>query len=309
MSIEIGDVDVRDAHGGEVFGSKFLTINGVKTSGVDVNIFGDEVSIRNLRTTDDAMREGYGKMLVDDLFREFPEKTITVTGMTELGSAFFRKNYNIDSSTGEITPKQSARAVDENNKKSSLAFIKELNEARLIRRLDRIDGKDISELGRTLFNHLLALRLLHYEDPAAAAKYAKSIMRHPEFNGFRITSPDIFNLVVFIQNKKRFADKIEIDDALSVPEMRLRRNLRELENGKINENDYEKMMLILQRQLDGLGSAHYQLRRETNNYPKLPANQKIQVIKRLLLLIRNPVFFSDLHMILKRVAKTKGYVV
>lgn len=190
-----------------------------------------------------------------------------------------------------------------------MKFIKELNEARLIRRLDRIDGKDIDELGRTLFNHLLALRLLYYEDTKAAAKYAKAIMRHPQFNGFRVTSPDIFNLVVFIQNKNRFADKIEIDNALSVPEMRLRRNLREIENGKLNANDYEKMMLILQRQIDGLGSAHYQLRRETNGYPKLPTSQKIQVIKRLLLLIRNPVFFSDLHMILKRVAQDKGYVV
>ena len=296
-NIKISDVQVHDSHGGEVFGSKFLTVGGLKKSGVDVNIFGDEVSIRNLITSEDSKRKGYARLLVDDLFREFPDKIITITGMTDDGKQFFEKNYNINQETSEIKPKR------------QLNLIKELNEARLIRRLDRIDSKDIDELGRTLFNHLLALRLLHYEDRNAAAKYAKSIMRHPEFNGFRVTSPDIFNLVVFIQNKRRFADRIEIDNALSIPEMRLRRNLREIENGKINENDYEKMMLILQRQLDGLGSAHYQLRRETYSYPKLPDNQKVQVIKRLLLLIRSPVFFSDLHMILKRVAKTKGYVV
>jgi len=296
-SVKISDVEVHDARGGEVFGSKFLTVDGVKKSGVDVNIIGDEVSIRNLTTSENARRSGYARLLVNDLFREFPDKLITITGMTDDGKEFFNKNYSIDSETGEIKPK------------NQLNFIKELNEARLIRRLDRINGKDIDELGRTLFNHLLGLRVLHYEDPKSAAKYAKAIMRHPQFNGFRVTSPDIFNLVVFIQNKNRFADRIEIDNALSVPEMRLRRNLREIENGKINESDYEKMMLILQRQLDGLGSAHYQLRRETNNYPKLPDNQKVQVIKRLLLLVRNPVFFSDLHMILKRVAKEKGYVV
>jgi len=296
-SVKISDVEVHDARGGEVFGSKFLTVDGVKKSGVDVNIIGDEVSIRNLTTSENARRSGYARLLVNDLFREFPDKLITITGMTDDGKEFFNKNYNIDSETGEIKPK------------NQLNFIKELNEARLIRRLDRINGKDIDELGRTLFNHLLGLRVLYYEDPKAAAKYAKAIMRHPQFNGFRVTSPDIFNLVVFIQNKNRFADRIEIDNALSVPEMRLRRNLREIENGKINESDYEKMMLILQRQLDGLGSAHYQLRRETNGYPKLPDNQKVQVIKRLLLLVRNPVFFSDLHMILKRVAKEKGYVV
>jgi len=308
--IKVGDVEVQDARGGEVFGSKFLTVDGIKKSGVDVNVLGDEVSIRNLRTSDDSKRKGYAKALVDDLFKEFPDKKITVTGMTDDGKPFFSKYYNINSETREITPKTVNELVNESKpNSSSMSFIKELNEARLIRRLDRIDGKDISELGRTLFNHLLALRLLHYEDPKAAAKYAKQIMRHPEFNGFRVTSPDIFNLVVFIQNKNRFADRIEIDDALSVPEMRLRRNLREIESGKINANDYEKMMLILQRQIDGLGSAHYQLRRETNDYPRLPENQKVQVIKRLLLLIRNPVFFSDLHMVLKRVAQAKGYVV
>lgn len=296
-NINISDVEVHDAHGGEVFGSKFLTVDGVKKSGVDVNILGDEVSIRNLVTSEDSKRKGYARRLIDDLFREFPNKIIAVTEMTADGKQFFDKNYNVDLETKEIKPK------------NQLNLIKELNEARLIRRLDRINGKDIDELGRTLFNHLLGLRVLHYEDPKAAAKYAKAIMRHPQFNGFRVTSPDIFNLVVFIQNKNRFADRIEIDNALSVPEMRLRRNLREIESGKINENDYEKMMLILQRQLDGLGSAHYQLRRETNSYPKLPDNQKVQVIKRLLLLVRNPVFFSDLHMILKRVAKEKGYVV
>ena len=295
--ISISDVEVHDAHGGEVFGSKFLTVDGVKKSGVDVNILGDEVSIRNLVTSEDSKRKGYARRLIDDLFREFPDKIIAVTEMTDDGKQFFDKNYNVNPETKEIKPK------------NQLNLIKELNEARLIRRLDRINGKDIDELGRTLFNHLLGLRVLHYEDPKAAAKYAKAIMRHPQFNGFRVTSPDIFNLVVFIQNKNRFADRIEIDNALSVPEMRLRRNLREIESGKINENDYEKMMLILQRQLDGLGSAHYQLRRETNSYPKLPDNQKVQVIKRLLLLVRNPVFFSDLHMILKRVAKEKGYVV
>lgn len=295
--VKIRDVDVHDAYKGEAFGSKFLTVGGIRKSGVDVNIFGDEVSIRNIVTADDSKRQGYARLLVDDLFREFPDKTITITGMTDDGKQFFSKNYNINPETNEITPKQ------------PLGFMKELHEARLIRRLDRIDGKDISELGRTLFNHLLALRLLYYEDAKSASKYARQIMRHPEFNGFRITSPDIFNLVVFIQNKKRFADRIEIDDALSVPEMRLRRNLRELEKGNINANDYEKMMLILQRQLDGLGSAHYQLRRETNEYPKLPESQKVHVIKRLLLLIRNPVFFSDLHVILRRVAREKGYIV
>lgn len=296
-NIEVHPVEVHDAFKGQVFGSKSLTVGGVVKSKADVNIVGDEVSIRNIVTADDSKKQGYARILVNDLFNEFPDKTITITGMTDDGKQFFSKNYDIDPETREITPK------------SRLNFIKELSESRLIRRLDRIDGKDINQLGRMLFNHLLALRLLHYEDPKSAAKYAKAIMRYPEFNGFRVTSPDIFNLVVFIQNKNRFADRIEIDSALSVPEMRLRRNLREIENGKIKSNDYEQMMLILQRQLDGLGSAQYQLRRETNDYPKLPDSQKVQVIKRLLLLIRNPVFFSDLHMILQRVAKEKGYVV
>lgn len=191
----------------------------------------------------------------------------------------------------------------------SCEFLQELTESRLIRQVDRIEGRTISQLGHILFNHLLALRVLHYESPEAAARYAKAIMDHQHFMGFRISSPDIYNLVVFIQNKDRFADRLQIDSALTVPEMRLRRNLRELSSRKLLENDYEGMMLILQRRLAGVSSAQMQLRRETANYQKLNKTERGNVMRRLMLLIRDPIVFSDLHMRLRDIARKNGYIV
>lgn len=104
-NIKIHPVTVTDYHRGEMFGTKFLTVDGVNKAGVDVSILDDEVNISHIITSSDSQRRGYAKMLVDALFKEFPNKTITVSGMTDSGSAFFRSQYNVDDETGEITPK------------------------------------------------------------------------------------------------------------------------------------------------------------------------------------------------------------
>lgn len=106
-NIKIHPVTVSDHYRGETFGTKFLTVNGVNKAGVDVSIVDDEVNISHIITADDSKRKGYAKLLVDALFDEFPDRIITVSGMTDDGSAFFRSQYNVNDETGEITKKGS----------------------------------------------------------------------------------------------------------------------------------------------------------------------------------------------------------
>lgn len=106
-NIKIHPVTVSDHYRGETFGTKFLTVDGINKAGVDVSIVDDEVNISHIITADDSLRKGYAKMLVDALFDEFPNRIITVSGMTDDGSAFFRSQYNINDQTGEITKKGS----------------------------------------------------------------------------------------------------------------------------------------------------------------------------------------------------------
>jgi GNAT superfamily N-acetyltransferase len=104
-NIKINPVSVSDHYKGETFGTKYLMVDGVVKAGVDVSIVDDEVYISHVITADDSRRKGYAKMLVDDLFKEFPSKKISVSNMTDDGSAFFRSQYSVDDETGEIQKK------------------------------------------------------------------------------------------------------------------------------------------------------------------------------------------------------------
>lgn len=108
--IKIHPLEVHDAVGKEIIGSKFLTVDGVKQSGLDLNILDDEVNIRNIVTRESSKRSGYARLLVDDLFNEFPDKKITISNMTDDGSKFFRSQYQVNDETGEITPKNMANS-------------------------------------------------------------------------------------------------------------------------------------------------------------------------------------------------------
>lgn len=113
-AIKIYPTSVHDHYRGESFGEKLLTVDGFVKARVKLNIVSDEVHISYIETAEDSLRKGYARMLVDDLFVEFPNKKITISMMTDSGSVFFKKNYNIDQETGEITIKN--RKSNEKNK-------------------------------------------------------------------------------------------------------------------------------------------------------------------------------------------------
>jgi len=104
-NIKINPVSVSDHYKGETFGTKYLMVDGVIKAGVDVSIVDNEVYISHVITAEDSRRKGYAKMVVDDLFKEFPDKKISVSDMTDDGSEFFRSQYSVDDETGEIQKK------------------------------------------------------------------------------------------------------------------------------------------------------------------------------------------------------------
>lgn len=110
QEVKIGNVNVNDSRGGEMFGTKSLTVGGVTKAVADISIYGDEVAIMNIAVAPDARRGGLASRLVDDLFREFPDKTIMVFGgLTDDGAEFFRSRYDV-ADDGTITPKAQKQA-------------------------------------------------------------------------------------------------------------------------------------------------------------------------------------------------------
>jgi hypothetical protein len=112
QDVKVHPVSVQDHYRGESFGSKVLTVDGKIKAIAKLSILDDEVYIQNIETSEDSKRKGYAKQLVDDLFREFPDKTISVSMMTDSGSAFFRSQYNVDDETGELIQKVSENFAD-----------------------------------------------------------------------------------------------------------------------------------------------------------------------------------------------------
>lgn len=90
-AIKIYPTSVHDHYRGESFGEKLLTVDGFAKARVKLNIVSDEVHISYIETAEDSLRKGYARMLVDDLFVEFPNKKITISMMTDSGSVFFKK--------------------------------------------------------------------------------------------------------------------------------------------------------------------------------------------------------------------------
>lgn len=183
--IRIWDVSVNDSYKGESFGVKNLTVDDVIKSQIKVSILRDEVAISYIETADDAKKQGYAKKLVDDLFREFPNKTIKITSTTEDGAKFFEKNYDI--ADGEtITQKSKPESLKTESSTASpkvesssdkfTALSKELetrdytiaDHASI--RNDVLDGFLTAEQVKTLFDHA---QKSADSIKAAIAKYTK----------------------------------------------------------------------------------------------------------------------------------------
>jgi hypothetical protein len=185
-----------------------------------------------------------------------------------------------------------------------MQFIAELNESRMYKRLTQLRGKNMNDIAERLFEHLLALQILAYEKPEVARSYSEQIMKHQDFKGFRTSQPDLFNLIVLALKPEQYGPTIQDPEKLSVPELRLRRNLRAIANGNFDPRDFSQMMLILQRHFDSIPMQLYSLRRQVGDWPRLPSSSKADVIKRLLINMRERGMQSDFYEQLYRLLKT-----
>lgn len=98
----IRDVSVSDHYKGESFGEKVMERDGKPIAVIDLSVTSDLVWIRNIESID--RKKGHATALVDDLFREFPDRKIIISDMTEDGAKFFRNKYDL-LPEGEIKPK------------------------------------------------------------------------------------------------------------------------------------------------------------------------------------------------------------
>ena len=102
----------------------------------------------------------------------------------------------------------------------------------------------------------------------------------------------------------KYADMLYNDWNIIVPELRIKRILRQLSVGELDENDYDQLLMILQRQFKNLSSDQIKIRRIVSSWKASPDREHRYAIDRLLLIMRRPTN-SDLYMIFQNVVNRK----
>ena len=80
-----------------------------------------------------------------------------------------------------------------------LSFIHgEILEARYIRIENHAAGHTMADIGETFMEHLMMLQQMRYENPTAAAKYAKDTLKFMDFGSIKGGATDLHNLASII---------------------------------------------------------------------------------------------------------------
>jgi hypothetical protein len=184
-----------------------------------------------------------------------------------------------------------------------MEFIKDIIESRMYRRLNQVKGADVQTLAGLVFDHLMMLRVLYYIDKPRAMKYANDTIKQQNFSGFRQSMTDLYNFLTLVMQQRQYADKLFNDWNIVIPELRIKRILRDLADGTINEADFNQLLMLLQRRIKGLTSDQMWLRRLVQDWHnRISKMDRKQAIMRILQTVRRPVN-SDLYMALQSATK------
>ena len=181
-----------------------------------------------------------------------------------------------------------------------MKFLQEINESRMYRKLGQLEGRSVHYVAEQLFEHLLALQILANENTSLASRYATQIMKQTQFDGFRNSQPDLYNLITLVLRQDQYSHILDTDTSVGLPELRLRRNLREIARGNFNNNDFSYMMLMLQRRFEQLPGLLVQLRRQISDWSNLSPGDKKIVIRRMLNQMRTRGMQSDFYLHLSK---------
>jgi len=206
----------------------------------------------------------------------------------------------VDTVTARWNAIARVKGLSENTEKDKIAF-NWLSESRAYRTPRQLNGLKQSQLGEQLFEQLLALQILANSDPAYAARVSENIMKLQNWPGFRTSQPDLYNIIAIIMKPNKFKDRIAQDKVITIPELRLKRNLRAIAKRDFQNSDYSYMMLMLQRNMvDFLPAPLIQMRRQIANWERIVPRDKNVIRDRLMLQMRKSGLQNEFYEFLRR---------
>ena len=206
----------------------------------------------------------------------------------------------VDTVTARWNAIARVKGLQESKEKDKIAF-DWLEESRSYRTPRQLNGLKQSQLGEQLFEQLLALQILANSDPAYAARVAEDIMKLQSWPGFRTSQPDLYNIIAIIMKPGKFKDRVAQDVVITIPELRLKRNLRALAKRDFQNSDYSYMMLMLQRNMvDILPAPLIQMRRQISIWDRIAPRDKNVIRDRLMLQMRKSGLQNEFYEFLRR---------
>jgi hypothetical protein len=176
-----------------------------------------------------------------------------------------------------------------------------LTESRAYRTPRHLNGLTLKQLGEQLFEQLLALQVFVNSDPDYAARIAEEIMKLQNWPGFRTSQPDLYNVIAILMKPEKFKDRVVQNAQITIPELRLKRNLRQIMKREFNNSDYSYMMLMLQRQMeDFLPAPLIQMRRQISNWERQTPRDKNTIRQRLMLQMRKTGLQNEFYEFMRR---------
>ena len=126
-------------------------------------------------------------------------------------------------------------------------------------------------------------------------------MKLQNWPGFRTSQPDLYNIITIAMKPNKFKDRIAQDVVITIPELRLKRNLRAIAKRDFQNSDYSYMMLMLQRNMsDYLPAPLIQMRRQIANWQRIVPRDKNVIRDRLMLQMRKSGLQNEFYEFLRR---------
>jgi len=184
-------------------------------------------------------------------------------------------------------------------------FVKELSEARVFRNPTNLPAIGISNIAENFFNAALALQIMKYENPKAAQAYAQRTLANG-FDGWRSSGSDFNNMAQILSNPDRYANRLNIDRAVSVPSLQLKTWLRNMSQGK-QDTDYDRrFFLALQRQLGVQSPGLISARRVVADWNRSLGNERAVATAKVHRGLSRDLKQVDFYAPFARVAKKSG---
>ena len=197
-------------------------------------------------------------------------------------------------------------------KQSQYSFISSLNESRMFRSRNRVEGTNARDMADLAFMNMITMYILYneYDFAVAAKSYAQRTMKYGGQFKYMQGGTDLHVALAALKNGMTDAgEKNELQlSRFNLPEQQIKQFLNFMRQGR-KILAPETFFLKLERGLDIQNSNYRSVRRLAQNWPRLNSMQKQLVMTRLLQFYRTKALRSEMYSYVRDISRSQGLAI